>query len=282
MKRILCLFGLMCICCQCLLAQELQIEPLEKLERDLYARTHERLDLNEVPCAVIRVSVANAKDFTFEGNIIGDVIYHPGEALVYMTKGSRNVTIKSEKFGAMKYAFPERLEKQVVYRLKLKIILPEDQKTRTLVMPVVGLGEATSYGVMIGLVKKTGAYLKVKYNFQSLSNDYECDANGVVVGSNEPSWFTGENKTTRFALTAGVLQRLYKPLYLYAGAGYGTKILGWEMQGGEWAENVDESYKGIEAELGGIYRIKNIALSAGVQTNSFKYWEATLGVGIMF
>jgi len=78
------------------------------------------------------------------------------------------------------------------------------------------------------------------------------------------------------------LQRLYKPLYLYAGAGYGTKILGWEMQGGEWAENVDESYKGIEAELGGIYRIKNIALSAGVQTNSFKYWEATLGVGIMF
>ena len=43
-----------------------------------------------------------------------------------------------------------------------------------------------------------------------------------------------------------------------------------------------QDLKGIEAELGGIYRIKNVAISAGVQTNSFKYWESTLGVGIMF
>jgi hypothetical protein len=35
-------------------------------------------------------------------------------------------------------------------------------------------------------------------------------------------------------------------------------------------------------EAGLILRAKNIALSAGIQTNSFKYVEATIGVGIMF
>ena len=51
-------------------AQELQTS-FERLEKDLYARTHERLDLNDVPCAVLRVSVPDAKEFTFSGNIIG-------------------------------------------------------------------------------------------------------------------------------------------------------------------------------------------------------------------
>ncbi|MBQ8674496.1 MAG: hypothetical protein IJ511_10760, partial [Bacteroides sp.] len=67
------------------MAQELQVKDFQRLDRDLYARTHERLDLNETPCAVVRVSVANAKDFSFTGNIIGQVEYHPGEAIVYMT-----------------------------------------------------------------------------------------------------------------------------------------------------------------------------------------------------
>jgi hypothetical protein len=35
-------------------------------------------------------------------------------------------------------------------------------------------------------------------------------------------------------------------------------------------------------EVGAIWRSKNFAASAGLQTNSFKYVELTLGVGIMF
>ena len=49
-------------------SQELKVVAFQRMDRDLLARTQERLDLNDVPCAIVRVSVANAKEFTFEGN----------------------------------------------------------------------------------------------------------------------------------------------------------------------------------------------------------------------
>jgi hypothetical protein len=90
------------------------------------ARTKPRLDLNDVPCAVLRVSAADIKAYNFEGNIIGDVVYAPGEALVYMTNNARHIDIKSDLFGSMKFEFPERLRKQVVYKLSLKVEAPEE------------------------------------------------------------------------------------------------------------------------------------------------------------
>ena len=103
-----------------------------------------------------------------------------------------------------------------------------------------------------------------------------------IEGNDTPSWFTGHKESSRLAITGGLLQRIASPLYLYAGAGYGSRIMGWEMPDDQMAECKDYSYEGVEAEVGCILRIKNIALSAGVQTNSFKYWEATAGIGIMF
>lgn len=263
-------------------AQEVKVKSFEKLERDLIARTQERLDANDEPCGVVRVTVPKAQGFQFEGNIIGEVIYSPGEAIVYLADLSSSLTIKSENYGTIKYDFPERIRKQIAYKLSLQLVLSEDKKIRTLVMPVVGVGEVTSFGAMIALVRKTGAYLKVKYNFGNLNTDYECDANGVLVGEDTPSYFTGQKKNARLSLTGGLLQRVAKPFYIYAGAGWGYKNLGWELSDGDWAKNLDNSYQGVEADLGGIYRIKNVAIMAGVQTNQFKYWEGTLGVGIMF
>ena len=265
-------------------AQELQTS-FKKLERDLYARTHERLDLNDVPCAVLRVSVPDAKEFSFLGNIIGDVIYLPGEAIIYMTDKSRKIHISSDKFGILDFEFPERLQKQVVYKLTLKIVLSEDQKRRTLVMPVVGVNRNPSFGVMLGVVKKFGPYLKAKYDFKSNSTDLECNDMGIVQGSEQAGsevWFTGHTKNTRMSLTAGGMMRLSKPLYVYAGTGYGYKTLAWETVDGAWAKNTERSYKGLEFETGVIYRYTNYAVSLGIQTNQFKFWEVNLGIGIMF
>ena len=49
-----------------------------------------------------------------------------------------------------------------------------------------------------------------------------------------------------------------------------------------WAENKDETATGVEADLGLVLRAKNFAITAGLQSNSFKYFEATVGLGIMF
>lgn len=280
MKKYLFLTGILFLLCTKLHAQELNIVSFQRLDRDLLARTQERLDLNEEPCAIVRVSIPDSKDYTFEGNIIGEVGYRPGEAIIYMTSGSRNITIKSDRFGSLKYDFSERLEKQVVYKLTLKLIQSESNKTRTLVMPVASIGSTSSYGAMIGVVKKWGAYAKAKYNFKSLTTEGECDDLGMTNGNQ--AWFTGKSESTRLAVTGGLLYRAALPFYLYAGGGFGYKKLGWENSDGIWLENIDQSFNGFEAELGCIFRMKNFAISAGVQSNSFKYYEANLGIGLMF
>lgn len=267
-------------------AQELEITDFQRMDRDLLARTQERLDLNGIPCAIVRVSIPNAEKVSFEGNIIGNVIYKPGEAIVYMTNRSRNLTLKSNEFGSLKYDFPQRVEKQVVYKLSVKIIENDDTKRRTLVMPVVGVGGPLSYGLMVGVVKKWGMYVKAKYDFKNLETDGEC------TNDESGNWYTGETDFNRFAITAGAMYHVSIPLYIYAGGGYGHKNTAWEVydqfnlkgdgQGTVWQKNTDESASGFEAELGAIYRIKNLAISLGIQTNSFKYAEATVGVGIMF
>lgn len=287
-KKCLLLTGLLLLICGLAKSQELKVSSFQLLERDLLARTQERLDLNDVPCAVVRVSVPGTKDYTFEGNIVGDVIYRPGEAIIYMADGTRNITIKSDKFGTLKYDFDTKLKKQVVYKLELKLIQSEANKVRTLVMPVMGIGTTTSYGAMIGVVKKAGGYAKVKANFKNQATDYECTDQGTNPDGT-PMWFTDKTNVSRLAVTGGMLFRVALPFYLYAGAGYGYSKVAWQLAPEhdeatteQWAENTDKSSSGVEAELGCILRLKNFALSAGVQSNSFKYFEATVGIGIMF
>lgn len=287
-QRLLLLGFFLLLCAGLAQAQELKVSAFQRMDRDLLARTQERLDLNDVPCAIVRVSVANAKNYTFEGNVIGDVIYKPGEALVYMAQGSRNITIKSDEFGSLKYEFTQKLEKQVVYKLALLLETPDSKKTRTMVMPIAGIGSTISYGLMVGVVKKWGWYLKAKYDFKSQETEAECTSLGTNP-QGTPMWFTGETASSRMAITTGVMRRIAKPLYFYLGAGYGYKKLAWEMAQGEvgtssdkWAENTDETFTGVEADLGLVLRTGNVAFTAGLQSNSFKYFEATVGIGIMF
>lgn len=262
-------------------AQDLKVVSFELLDRDILARANKRFDVNDEPCAVVRVSVPDAKDYTFGGNVIGEVLYRPGEAIVYMANGSTSLNIISDKFGTMKYEFGQRLKEQTTYKLVLKYDAAGANKTRTLVMPVVGVGSTPSYGLMVGIVKKFGGYIKAKYNFANQSTDGECTGEGLD-GAGAEYWFSGETKGSRLSVTAGAMFRLAKPLYLYAGGGYGYKKLAWETVDGQWLENADETYQGVEAETGLVLRLKNFALSAGVQSNSFKYMEATVGIGIMF
>ena len=280
-QRIFLLGFILLLCAGFAQAQELKVSAFQRMDRDLLARTQERLDLNDVPCAIVRVSVANAKKYTFEGNVIGDVIYKPGEAIVYMAQGSRNITIKSDEFGSLKYEFTQKLEKQVVYKLALFLETSDLKKTRTMVMPVLGVGGSTSFGLMVGVVKKWGWYLKAKYDFKSQETQLECNKSGMV-SSGDMLWMTGESVATRMAITTGAMYRLSKPLYVFLGTGLGYNKIAWETVEGTWAENIDASCNGIEADLGLVLRAKNFAFSAGIQSNSFKYFEATLGVGIMF
>lgn len=161
----------------------------------------------------------------------------------------------------------------------------KEYDARTLIMPVFGFGASQlSGGIMVGYMARMGGYVKVKSGLTSSlsTGDLVCDKGGYPEGSDQPLWFTGEKHKTRFAATAGFIYAITKPVYAYVGVGYGTRTLAWETTDGDWAKVDDFSYKGAEVELGAIAYWERLAFSVGVQTNSFKYVEGNIGIGVIF
>lgn len=290
-KKILLLGFLMCLGIQSVCAQELVINSFEHLQRDAYAQKNKRRDINNALCAVIRISVADAKDCTFEKNeIIGDPIYSSGEVIVYMPQGRKGFTIHSGKFGTKKINFVEinsnisKLSQGTTYRLELKVILPEDQIRRTLVMGSVGYHPAQlSYGAMVGMAAKHGGYVHVRTDFNSASAELQCNDTGALLSSGKlPYYKDGVTHEARLSVTGGYLYRMWSFLYAYVGAGYGYRTLAWETVDNELVENVDHSASGVAAEIGVIGTFKRFTLSVGCHALNFKYPELNVGIGYFF
>ena len=158
------------------------------------------------------------------------------------------------------------------------------ERPRVMVMPVMGFRTSQmSYGLMVAAMRRTGGYIKAKYSFRNTpSDDFECNDVGMSGEDGEVQWYTGKTEKSRLSVTGGIVQRLWKPFYLYAGVGYGTRTLVWETVGGKWGKNKDHSLEGVEAEIGGILSAGPMVFSLGLQTNSFKYLEGNLGIGVIF
>ena len=158
------------------------------------------------------------------------------------------------------------------------------ERPRVMVMPVMGFRTSQmSYGLMVAAMRRTGGYIKAKYSFSNTpSDDFECNDVGMSDEDGEVQWYTGKTEKSRLSVTGGIVQRLWKPFYLYAGVGYGTRTLVWETVGGTWGKNKDHSLEGVEAEIGGILSAGPMVFSLGLQTNSFKYLEGNLGIGVIF
>ena len=112
----------------------------------------------------------------------------------------------------------------------ISTIKPKEPR-RMLVMAEVGYHPSQlSYGGMIGFVRKNGAYVKFRSDFGSASADLECDDSGALTSGGEgtPYYKEGVTQKARLSVTAGYLRQLWKPVYLYAGAGYGSRTLAWE------------------------------------------------------
>lgn len=165
----------------------------------------------------------------------------------------------------------------------ISTIVPEEgRKTFVLLEGAMG-GSQTSFGAMIGMCKKNGAYLRFRSDFGSASADLECDdSEALTDGSGTPFYKEGVSHKSRMSITAGYMRRINKPLYLYAGAGYGSRVLAWETTDDVLVKNVDHSATGVAAEVGAIARFGSFALTAGYQTVNFKYHEFSAGIGFVF
>ena len=167
---------------------------------------------------------------------------------------------------------------------KMKSTIKPKEPRRTLVMAEVGYHPSQiSFGAMVGIVSKNGAYLRFRSDFGSASTELECDDTGALSnGAGTPYYKEGVTTKARMSITAGYLRQIIKPLYAYIGAGYGNRILAWETIDGDLVKNTDHSPTGVAAELGAIGRLGQFAVSVGFQTVNFKYHELSAGIGFFF
>ena len=109
---------------QGILAQEMSVKSFKHLPNDLIARTEPRNDLNGDPCAVIRVGIA-LQGVVFDGNTRGNPVYNTGEYLVYVTAGSKQLTVRHASYIPLVVTFAdygiERIESGSTYRLTVLI-----------------------------------------------------------------------------------------------------------------------------------------------------------------
>ena len=108
---------------------------------------------------------------------------------------------------------------------KMKSTIKPKEPRRTLVMAEVGYHPSQiSFGAMVGIVSKNGAYLRFRSDFGSASTELECDDTGALAnGTGTPYYKEGVTTKARMSITAGYLRQIIKPLYAYIGAGYGNR-----------------------------------------------------------
>ena len=110
--------------------------------------------------------------------------------------------------------------------------------------------------------------------------DGECNADGIVSGTNSAAYYTGEVQRSLLKLMGGGIHRIVGGLHLYEGVGYGRYLVVWEAANGKHYKNTADSAIGFSAEAGALYQWGKMAFSAGVSTIAAKHWEAMVGVGI--
>ena len=151
------------------------------------------------------------------------------------------------------------------------------KKTQYLILGGMAIHPSQNSGlVMLGSVKTFGGYLKVKTD---LNYDESFAQNGK---STDSRYFTSETQKGRYAVTGGILWRVFSPLLLYGGFGYGNRWVNWKTVSGETFRVTDISYQGVELETGLILKIQKLVFSGGLSVSPFNYLEANIGVGIMF
>ena len=117
-------------------SQELKVKSFQVSEGDLIARTSPRNDLNDKPCAVIRVGIG-LTNVDFGGNLMGEPLYKPGEYLVYMPQGKTELTVRHTNYIPLTVRFSDygihRLESGCTYKLVILYAGTSAPPTETLV-----------------------------------------------------------------------------------------------------------------------------------------------------
>ncbi|MBU8891475.1 MAG: hypothetical protein KOO66_01760 [Bacteroidales bacterium] len=179
----------------------------------------------------------------------------------------------------------------IIFDIKVNVIEEEIQKKFYILY--TGSIDAP-FGLSVGQFGKIGWYISARTSMMISEPTYSYGGAGWSPNFEEPSYYTFNNleKIRRFSLTIGANKQISRNFFISAGIGYGLKDLVWQMNiysysnddliNSEYVKNPDYSYKGIEAETGLTYRLKNFLITSGVSTVNFQYTNLLIGLGYSF
>ena len=105
--------------CAFLNAQEIKVKSMEPLPSDLTARTNPRMDANNEPCALVKVVIPSVEGMQFEGWVVGNVQYKPGEYQVYVPAGAKKIQFRHPNYAPGEIRFTLPIEGKCTYRVML-------------------------------------------------------------------------------------------------------------------------------------------------------------------
>lgn len=301
-----------------LYAQDFNVESFKVLPNDISAFINPVKDLNDEGCALVKV-IAASTDFAFSTPLgIAKRIDKTGEIWLYLPRGSKKITLKHPEWGVMRdYTFPYKLESHKTYELNInepvRSLSAEDKSPMVttirdtvvltlvdtlLVLPVkpdipfesdlmltAGLGGKASYltwGMMVAVMKRHGAFLHVSTNFGKTGPLSEsCDRYGIINGKER--YYSGQTGKKALMATAGATHRAGRHIVIFEGIGYSSTTLAWQLaksEGGQYVRNSYFSSSGVTAEAGIMLRFNRISLSASVLTIKGTEWFGSVGIGI--
>ena len=106
MRTVFCIIALSFLFNINIFAQKLNVESFVVKTSDITARTQPRQDINGNDCALIKVQLA-ASGAEFGGNVVGNVSYNKSEYLVYMSEGSKRLSVKLEGYLPLEASFED-------------------------------------------------------------------------------------------------------------------------------------------------------------------------------
>ena len=215
------------------------------------------------------VSVDGGKTFNFlptAANVSGDL------GKVY-TSGNKSITydVSADK--------AKLAGKPVVF--KVDVVTKDVLERKVLASAQASVFPQMTYGIMVGMVKKYGWYVKARTDFNFTSSTYNCLSTGEIEGGGY-IWTEGTSQKSRLVVTAGGMMRTSRWCYPYVGLGYGYRNMYWKDFQGEWAKVTDMSCAGLSIDAGVALNFGKVAVTLGVNNTSFKYTEAEIGIGVMF
>jgi uncharacterized protein (TIGR02145 family) len=104
-------------------ASDFVVQSFEKVSNDLSARRYERIDVNDIPCAIIKIQTDIPTPFVFDANlgVVGDIEYKEDNVIwVYVSEGERQITLAKEGFVTLNYPIPLTITKSTTYSLIIK------------------------------------------------------------------------------------------------------------------------------------------------------------------